>query len=53
MLTRIVILYIVYALEMPEWCAWIMWTGIVLNGIKLLHGLWENGKEYGECKGNE
>lgn len=44
MITNIVILYMVYALGMPKWCAWCMWIVLGIRIIKMFYDSWKNGR---------
>ena len=48
MISAIVLLYMVYALQMPKWCAWFMWIVMGAKTINLFYGLWKKGREYGK-----
>lgn len=48
MLSIIVLLYMVYTLGMPKWCAWFMWIVMAVKIIKLFYDLWQKGREYGK-----
>ena len=47
MLSVIVLLYMVYALEMPKWCAWFMWIVMGAKIINLFYGLWKKDESTG------
>lgn len=48
MLTRVVVLYMTYMLNMPDWCRVIMWIGMVSDIFRILYAIYTAGKKIGK-----
>ena len=43
MFVHIVVLYMVYMFNLPEWCKWLIWIAIVLKAMGFLLDIYKAG----------
>lgn len=50
MLIQIVVLYMVYMFNLPEWCRWFVWVSMAFKCIKFMCDIYKAGETVGNEK---